>query len=136
MIRKNRQLVIPILFLATQVLPALALVRLAKRFDPLWVLIYVLLISGATAFLYWQDKRKAQLQKWRFREATLHLFELLGGWASAFWAQRLLRHKNKKLSYQIVFWMIAALHQFVAYDYLSGWKRVGWVQDIVRAALW
>jgi uncharacterized membrane protein YsdA (DUF1294 family) len=88
----------------------------------------------ATCVLYWLDKRKAQRQKWRIPEAVLHISELVGGWASAYWAQRLFRHKNRKLSYQVVFWVIAILHQLLAYDYLDGWRRLGWIKDIVEAA--
>ncbi len=132
---QNRRLMIYLLFIAAQVLPVLALIRISNRWSPLVVAIYVLLITGVTVFLYWLDKRKATLQKWRFRETTLHVAELLGGWAGAFWAQRIFRHKNKKRSYQVVFWLIAILHQLIAYDYLTGWKRAGWIGDILRAML-
>ena len=43
-----------------------------------------------------------------------------GGWAAAYLAQRLFRHKTAKGSYQLVFWMIVLAHQAVAADYLSG----------------
>ena len=122
-----------LLFFAYLVLPVVAVVRVLDRFPMLSVAGYLVCISSATFFLYWLDKRKAQSQKWRFRETTLHLLEFFGGLAAAFWAQRLLRHKNRKTYYQIVFWMIAFLHQFIAYDYLNGWKRIGWLGDIIEA---
>ena len=52
----------------------------------------------------------------------LHLTELAGGWAAAFLAQRLYRHKSIKTSYQLSYWVIVLAHQFVAADALLGWK--------------
>lgn len=60
--------------------------------------------------LYAKDKHAAKIGLWRTPESTLHLLELLGGWVSAFWAQERLRHKTKKLGYQITFWIIVTLH--------------------------
>lgn len=60
--------------------------------------------------LYEKDKHAAKNGMWRVPESTLHLFELLGGWVSAYWAQIRLRHKTRKLSYQITFWLIVTLH--------------------------
>lgn len=67
-------------------------------------------MSLVTFVTYLLDKRAAQRGRQRTPEATLHVLELLGGWPGAFLAQRLIRHKNAKLSYQIVFWLIVALH--------------------------
>ncbi|SJM91388.1 Cold-shock protein (fragment) [Crenothrix polyspora] len=47
---------------------------------------------------------------WRIPEKSLHTLELLGGWPGALLAQRTLRHKNRKPSYQVVFWLIVGLH--------------------------
>jgi uncharacterized membrane protein YsdA (DUF1294 family) len=99
-------------------LPALAL----RHFDWRFVVTYAVLISSATYLLYRHDKKRAQEGGWRVSESTLHLFELLGGWAGAFLAQRTLRHKNAKRSYQVVFWLIVALHQYAALDSLTGWR--------------
>jgi uncharacterized membrane protein YsdA (DUF1294 family) len=52
----------------------------------------------------------------------LHLLELLGGWLAAFLAQRRLRHKSSKGSYQFVFWLIVLAWQFGAVDLLQTWK--------------
>ena len=56
------------------------------------------------------DKRFAQQEMWRIPEATLHVVELIGGWPGSGVAQQIVRHKTQKLSYQITFWLIAALH--------------------------
>jgi uncharacterized membrane protein YsdA (DUF1294 family) len=61
-------------------------------------------------------------------EANLHLLELLGGWPGAFLAQRRLRHKCSKGSYQFVFWLIVLGYQFAAYDSFHDWQysRAAW----------
>ncbi len=69
-----------------------------------------LLMSIVTAIAYVRDKRAARTRRRRTPEARLHLLELLGGWPGAFLAQRLIRHKNAKASYQVAFWAIVALH--------------------------
>ncbi len=69
------------------------------------------LIASVVAFLaYAFDKSAAQRQRWRTKESTLHLFALLGGWPGALAAQRLLRHKSSKTSFQLAFWMTVAMN--------------------------
>ncbi|MDO8206990.1 MAG: DUF1294 domain-containing protein [Gallionella sp.] len=69
------------------------------------------LIASAVAFAaYALDKSAAKNNQWRIKESTLHLFALACGWPGALAAQRLLRHKSKKLSFQIVFWVTALLN--------------------------
>ena len=67
-------------------------------------------MSVVTFVAYWVDKRAAVRDRRRVPEARLHLMELLGGWPGALVAQILVRHKSRKLSYQIVFWLIVILH--------------------------
>jgi uncharacterized membrane protein YsdA (DUF1294 family) len=74
-----------------------------------------------TYLLYRHDKKRAESGGWRTPESTLHSAELLGGWPVAFVAQRTLRHKISKVSYQIVFWLIVTLHQIASFDFLQGW---------------
>lgn len=68
--------------------------------------------------LYWHDKRSARQGQWRTPENTLHAVELLGGWPGALVAQQVFRHKTRKVSYQVVFWGIVALHQAFWGDWL------------------
>jgi uncharacterized membrane protein YsdA (DUF1294 family)/cold shock CspA family protein len=82
---------------------------------------YVAVIAGLTYAAYAWDKHRARTKGWREPESLLHLLELLGGWPGAFVAQCRLRHKRTKVRFQIVFWLIVALHQFAAVDYLRGW---------------
>jgi uncharacterized membrane protein YsdA (DUF1294 family) len=73
-------------------------------------------------FAYALDKRRAREKAWRIPEARLHLVELMGGWPGAFLAQRRLRHKCSKVSFQSVFWLIVLAYQFVAVDSLLDWR--------------
>ena len=60
-----------------------------------------------TIFLYKTDKEKARLGRRRISEQALHLAAMLGGTPAALYAQKKFRHKTKKLSFKIVFWLIA-----------------------------
>lgn len=62
-------------------------------------------------FAYREDKSRARNNRRRIPEKNLHLLELGGGWLGGFVAQRWIRHKNRKSSYQAVFWSIVVLHQ-------------------------
>lgn len=110
-----------LLFLAPWlVLPAIALERLPVE---AWMLVaWVFAISLITYTAYASDKRRARTNAWRIPEAHLHLLELLGGWPGAWLAQRQLRHKCSKSSYQFVFWLIILTHQFIAFDSLQNWS--------------
>lgn len=67
--------------------------------------------ASAVAFIaYALDKSAAKNNRWRTQESTLHLFALFGGWPGALAAQRLLRHKSKKLSFQLIFWATVFLN--------------------------
>jgi uncharacterized membrane protein YsdA (DUF1294 family)/cold shock CspA family protein len=70
--------------------------------NPLPLFLYPFM-SLLTYALYAHDKSRAKQNIWRIPEQTLHLCEIIGGWLGGFIAQRILRHKNQKNSYQIVF---------------------------------
>ncbi len=79
-------------------------------------------LSLLTFGMYAWDKRKARRQEWRLSESTLQLWSVIGGWPGAFLAQRLLRHKSSKTSFQVIFWATVALHQYVMIDALLDWR--------------
>lgn len=70
--------------------------------------------SLASAAGYTQDKTKAQRGEWRTPESTLHFLDGLGGWPGGLLAQRLIRHKTRKFSFQCVFWICVSMH-------VAGW---------------
>ncbi|WP_339488700.1 DUF1294 domain-containing protein [Pseudomonas sp. RL_5y_Pfl2_70] len=76
------------------------------------------LVSVLAFFLYWADKRKARAAAWRTPENILHAVELAGGWPGALIAQQVFRHKTRKVSFQVLFWGIVALHQVFWIDQL------------------
>lgn len=102
--------------------PAIALVRLDAFGKPLLVVVTISTVSLVAFVSQWLDKRRAESDGWRVPEKILHLLELLGGWPGAFLAQRGFRHKTAKLSYQFVFWLIVLAYEYVAVDFLLGWK--------------
>ncbi len=103
--------------LLISILPLAGSIHFALRIAPLMPLFNLLpfiLYAGTswiTFILYADDKYRAEHGKWRTSEATLHLFELMGGWLGGFIAQQKLRHKTRKSSYQVAFWLIVTIHQ-------------------------
>ncbi|MCM0084364.1 DUF1294 domain-containing protein [Geomonas sp. Red32] len=70
--------------------------------------------SLLTFLLYAADKTAARNGAWRIPELTLHTASLLGGWPGGLLAQRLLRHKSSKRSFQLVFWLTVAANTLTA----------------------
>jgi uncharacterized membrane protein YsdA (DUF1294 family)/cold shock CspA family protein len=69
-------------------------------------LFWLFLGTSVLAFgLYKLDKSAARNEGQRTPESTLHIVALLGGWPGALYAQQLLRHKSRKTSFQVVFWL-------------------------------
>ncbi len=77
---------------------------------PMAVLGWYLVASLVAFSAYALDKSAARNDRWRTRESTLHLFALVGGWPGALAAQRRLRHKSSKRSFQIGFWVTVILN--------------------------
>jgi uncharacterized membrane protein YsdA (DUF1294 family) len=74
--------------------------------------------AGLLRLLAGQDA--AQQGRWRIREDTLHFWSLAGGWAGAWFAQQVLRHKSRKASFLASYWGTVVLHCAA----LAGW--LGW----------
>ena len=77
---------------------------------PIVVLWFYLAASIITFLFYAVDKSAAKQGLWRTPENTLHLLGLAGGWPGALVAQKWLRHKSKKPSFQIVFWVSVVIN--------------------------
>ena len=83
---------------------------------------FYLAASIITFLVYAVDKSAAKNGQWRTPESTLHLLGLAGGWPGALVAQKWLRHKSKKPSFQIIFWVSVVINcaafAWLFYSYL------------------
>ena len=122
-----------LLLVGLLVFPVVAIAKL--RIDPTVAAVYALLVNGATYLVYGSDKTRAQERAWRIPEIVLHFLEVMGGWPGAFVAQRRLRHKCVKLGYQVTFWLIVALHQYVAFGFLQRWELPLAILRAIRSAI-
>lgn len=118
-----------LIFAALCLLPIVGALRWLAN-GAMWPALLYPVVSVLCFFLYWHDKNSAQQGRQRTPEKTLHLVELAGGWPGALVAQQTFRHKTRKLSYQLTFWGIVALHQLFWIDqlllggaYTSVWLR-------------
>lgn len=64
-----------------------------------------LLMSILTFLAYGNDKSRAEQNRRRTPEVTLHNMALFGGWPGGWIAQRIFRHKSKKTEFQVTFWL-------------------------------
>lgn len=105
-------------FIVIVLLPVmLSLLVCYRSANAIPLLVYVLMGIG-TFLLYRVDKNRAIQGQWRIPESSLQLCALFGGWSGALLAQQYLRHKNRKVSFQLVFWLIVSLHLLVWGDWL------------------
>lgn len=79
-------------------------------------LLQMMVMSIVVYRLYAYDKRQAIQYAWRVPQTIMQLGELAGGWPGAYIAQRRLRHKSTKKSYQSIFWGIILIYQIVGAD--------------------
>lgn len=94
----------------------------AKAFtvDALWVffVIHLVSINLITCIAYGYDKSAARAGKWRVKEKSLHAMSFAGGTFGAFAGQKIFRHKTRKHSFRIVFWL------------------TGWMQIVLTYVFW
>jgi len=84
-----------------------------------FLLYFLVVINLITFLVYFVDKQRARQNVRRVPEKYLHLLELFGGTPAAFVAHRWLRHKNKKLSYQLVFYTIVSVQVILFYFWVT-----------------
>lgn len=89
-----------------------------------WVAAYYLAISLVTFIAYAVDKRAAVTGGERTRETALQTAALLGGWPGGVLAQQFVRHKNRKPSFQLVFWLAAFANVLVFVALTFGWYHL------------
>lgn len=70
----------------------------------------ILILSPVTFIAYGRDKVAAATGRWRTPETNLQLLSLLGGWPGAMIAQRRFRHKTRKSSFQITYFIMTLLN--------------------------
>jgi uncharacterized membrane protein YsdA (DUF1294 family)/cold shock CspA family protein len=99
---------LPYIFSACFLLAVAAAVAVGRL--PVALLLIYLGASAAAFLAYALDKSAAKQNRWRTPESTLHLLALIGGWPGALAAQRLLRHKSAKASFQFMFWATVLLN--------------------------
>ena len=95
--------------LAMSFLIALATLAALGRLDLSWLALYYG-ASITTYCCYSRDKTAAQNAGRRIPESTLHLMSLVGGWPGALIAQVLLRHKTRKPSFLLQYWLTVILN--------------------------
>ncbi|MFO7555825.1 MAG: cold shock and DUF1294 domain-containing protein [Desulfobacterales bacterium] len=88
-------------------------------------------MSVAAFLMYAKDKNAAEWGKWRTTESTLHTLSLLGGWPGAKIAQSFLRHKSKKLSFRITYWVTVTANCGALY-WLVTPKGSMWLKSILK----
>jgi len=82
---------------------------LTAKIPPLIFALYMV-ASLLTFIMYALDKSAAKRGAWRTQESTLHFLSIAGGWPGALVAQQKLRHKSKKQSFRVVFWVTVLLN--------------------------
>jgi uncharacterized membrane protein YsdA (DUF1294 family)/cold shock CspA family protein len=90
--------------LAISFLAAVTALVASGRLEMSWLVLYYG-ASIVTYGVYARDKTAAQNAGRRVPESTLHLMSLVGGWPGALIAQVLLRHKTRKTSFLIGYWL-------------------------------
>lgn len=97
-------------YLAVAAFAILFVVVFVERPLPYWVPVLYLGTSVVSFLVYAADKSAASAGRWRTSESTLLAIGLVGGWPGAVVAQRVLRHKNRKRSFQWAFWGTVTLN--------------------------
>lgn len=99
---------------------------------PLWVLGLYLMASSWTLIAYRLDKMAAKRSHRRTPEKTLHLLALIGGWPGAIIGRKLFRHKSKKLSFQVTFWVTIILN-CAALAWLLSMDGLAFIESMIGA---
>lgn len=72
---------------------------------------YVYAAASVISFVtYCVDKHAAEKGAWRVSENSLHMMALCCGWPGALAAQRIIRHKTLKKSFQRIFMACVSLN--------------------------
>jgi uncharacterized membrane protein YsdA (DUF1294 family)/cold shock CspA family protein len=102
-----------------------------SKLIPFEVVCLYAILSIVAFLMYVKDKNAAELGIWRTSESTLHTWSLLGGWPGAALAQSFLRHKSKKASFRITYWVTVIANCCFLY-WLATPKGSLWLKTIIR----
>ncbi|MDN7127214.1 cold shock and DUF1294 domain-containing protein [Pseudidiomarina sp. 1APR75-33.1] len=81
-------------------------------------------MSVVTYMAYARDKYAAEASYRRTAENTLQLLALIGGWPGALIAQQQFRHKTRKLSFRVVFWLVVLANLVFVWSAIAGLKGI------------
>lgn len=98
---------------------------------PLELVCLYAIMSVISFLMYAKDKNAAEWGTWRTSESTLHTLSLLGGWPGAALAQSFLRHKSKKVSFRVTYWIMVIANCVCLY-WLVTPKGSLWLRTIIR----
>lgn len=87
----------------------------------LWFAFYTV-SSIATVSLYRHDKDAALKRHGRTSEEALLTSSFFGGWPGALIAQQRFRHKTRKTSFQVKFWLLVVLNITVVFTLVSPYR--------------
>ncbi|MBB5351565.1 uncharacterized membrane protein YsdA (DUF1294 family)/cold shock CspA family protein [Haloferula luteola] len=100
---------------------------------PFWIVPSGMAVSSVVAWaMYRADKHRAESHRWRIPESRLHFWEFWGGWPGGFLAQAWFRHKTRKSTFQVLFWLIVAIHQLIAFAWIMRDHWEVWRQGVGR----
>lgn len=74
-----------------------------------WLTAWLIAINGLTFLAYGYDKTAAGSQLTRLPEATLLALAYSGGFVGALLGMRTFRHKTRKQSFQLKFWLVVGV---------------------------
>lgn len=102
-----------------------------SRLIPLIVVGIYAIMSVITFLMYAKDMSAAGRGAWRTPENTLHMLSLFGGWPGALVAQSFLRHKSKKLSFIMTYWITVVFNCGTLYWLITP-KGSLWLKSVIR----
>ena len=88
-------------------------------------------MSVISFIMYAKDKNAAEYGKWRSSENTLHILSLFGGWPGAAIAQSFLRHKSKKISFRVKYWITVIANCGALYWLITPAGSL-WLRNIIK----
>ena len=104
---------------------ALVVVASSSGLEVVWILLWFTLYTLFSLFavlLYGRDKSAALKRERRTPEAALLTNSLLGGWPGALIAQQRLRHKTRKASFQVKFWLVVLVNIAMVFTLVSPYR--------------